>query len=330
MGSVLIYFYISRMNKDEAIKEIKQLKELLDSGILTQEEYDSKSADLKKIILDSSKKKDETSESKKEYWEQKAKEKSKTESRLKQTEAKQEKETVKPKVDAAQNYIEKEKVIKISLKQSVIISSIICYIISYITMTTDSPDSYNGVEAFGAFLFSSIPAIIYLLVKKNKVKSKYTFFILQNVLVIIVGFSNYTALSNMGSSSSRPTKAIESQAPKHHSPNIEQKGSRGEHIIKDSKQKNPVNSFPIEGRKEFEFNKSDLTNYLWKCEMDDYLYSYPDVNSKYRLIEIKEGELVRIVKGTIAFEFWVKVYFKNKVGYINKSFFNTNAIEKPL
>ena len=62
------------MNKDEAIKEIKQLKELLDSGILTQEEYDVKSADLKKIILDSEKKKDEPSESKKEkeYWEKKA------------------------------------------------------------------------------------------------------------------------------------------------------------------------------------------------------------------------------------------------------------------
>ena len=62
------------MNKDEAIKEIKQLKELLDSGILTQEEYDVKSADLKKIILDSEKKKDEPLESKKEkeYWEKKA------------------------------------------------------------------------------------------------------------------------------------------------------------------------------------------------------------------------------------------------------------------
>mgnify|MGYP002057932466 CR=1 FL=1 len=39
------------MDKDKAIKEIKQLKELLDSGILTQDEYDVKSADLKKIIL---------------------------------------------------------------------------------------------------------------------------------------------------------------------------------------------------------------------------------------------------------------------------------------
>tara|TARA_B100001250_G_scaffold99043_1_gene83172 strand:- start:708 stop:818 length:111 start_codon:yes stop_codon:yes gene_type:complete len=36
------------MDKDKAIKEIKQLKELLDSGILTQDEYDTKSADLKK------------------------------------------------------------------------------------------------------------------------------------------------------------------------------------------------------------------------------------------------------------------------------------------
>ena len=37
--------------KDKAIKEIKQLKELLDSGILTQEEYNKKAAALKKIIL---------------------------------------------------------------------------------------------------------------------------------------------------------------------------------------------------------------------------------------------------------------------------------------
>ena len=36
------------MDKDKAIKEIKQLKELLDSGILTQDEYGVKSADLKK------------------------------------------------------------------------------------------------------------------------------------------------------------------------------------------------------------------------------------------------------------------------------------------
>ena len=39
------------LTKDEAIKEVKQLKELLDSGILTQEEFDKKGAELKKIIL---------------------------------------------------------------------------------------------------------------------------------------------------------------------------------------------------------------------------------------------------------------------------------------
>jgi S1-C subfamily serine protease len=39
------------VTKDEAINEIKQLKELLDSGILTQEEFDKKAAELKKIIL---------------------------------------------------------------------------------------------------------------------------------------------------------------------------------------------------------------------------------------------------------------------------------------
>ena len=37
--------------KDEAIKEIKQLKELLDSGILTKNEYEKRASELKKIIL---------------------------------------------------------------------------------------------------------------------------------------------------------------------------------------------------------------------------------------------------------------------------------------
>ena len=41
----------SESNKNEAINEVKQLKELLDSGILTQEEFDKKAAELKKIIL---------------------------------------------------------------------------------------------------------------------------------------------------------------------------------------------------------------------------------------------------------------------------------------
>ena len=62
------------MKKDEAVKEIKQLKELLDDGILTQDEYDKKSAELKKIILDSKDKKIDNSKSQKEYWEKKAEE----------------------------------------------------------------------------------------------------------------------------------------------------------------------------------------------------------------------------------------------------------------
>ena len=36
----------------DAIKKIKELKELLDMGILTQDEFDSQALDLKKIILD--------------------------------------------------------------------------------------------------------------------------------------------------------------------------------------------------------------------------------------------------------------------------------------
>jgi hypothetical protein len=36
---------------DKAINEVKQLKELIDSGILNQDEFDKKAAELKKIIL---------------------------------------------------------------------------------------------------------------------------------------------------------------------------------------------------------------------------------------------------------------------------------------
>ena len=56
--------------------------------------------------------------------------------------------------------------------------------------------------------------------------------------------------------------------------------------------------------------------------MDDFLYSYPEFNNKNKIIEINEGEIVRIMNGEIEFEFWQKVYFKDNVGYIHKSFFN--------
>jgi hypothetical protein len=38
-------------NKDEAIKELKKLKELLDLGLITAAEFELKSNELKKIIL---------------------------------------------------------------------------------------------------------------------------------------------------------------------------------------------------------------------------------------------------------------------------------------
>mgnify|MGYP001172209630 CR=1 FL=1 len=44
------------MKRSQAIKEIKQLKELLDSGVLTQDEYDQKAKGLKKIIMQDEKK----------------------------------------------------------------------------------------------------------------------------------------------------------------------------------------------------------------------------------------------------------------------------------
>ena len=37
--------------KDQAIEELKKIKELLDLGLITQEEFDNKSKELKKIIL---------------------------------------------------------------------------------------------------------------------------------------------------------------------------------------------------------------------------------------------------------------------------------------
>ena len=84
------------MDKDKAIKEIKQLKELLDSGILTQDEYDVKSADLKKIILDSENKKNGDKKTQKEYLEKKADEKTKATSPIKSSNAVAEKkETIK-------------------------------------------------------------------------------------------------------------------------------------------------------------------------------------------------------------------------------------------
>ena len=41
----------SELSKDQAIEEIKKLKELFDQGIITQLEYKKKAAELKKIIL---------------------------------------------------------------------------------------------------------------------------------------------------------------------------------------------------------------------------------------------------------------------------------------
>ena len=103
------------MDKDKAIKEIKQLKELLDSGILTQNEYDAKSADLKKIILDSENKKNEPSESKKEkeFWEQKAIEKSNAEKEIIPPK-KEEKKTNKKTIDK-EKIVLKETTIDLSM-----------------------------------------------------------------------------------------------------------------------------------------------------------------------------------------------------------------------
>lgn len=55
---VLITFQVKNqdgsavLNKDEATKRLLELKEFLDLGIITQEEFDDRAAPLKKIILD--------------------------------------------------------------------------------------------------------------------------------------------------------------------------------------------------------------------------------------------------------------------------------------
>ena len=74
---------------------------------------------------------------------------------------------------------------------------------------------------------------------------------------------------------------------------------------------------------EFNFSQSDLTDFVLYCNMDDFLYSYPEFGDKHKILEINKGEIVRIVKGEIEFTFWQKVYFKENVGYVHKSFFNS-------
>lgn len=55
---VLITFQVKNqdgsvvLNKDEATKRLLELKEFLDLGIITQEEFDVRATSLKKIILD--------------------------------------------------------------------------------------------------------------------------------------------------------------------------------------------------------------------------------------------------------------------------------------
>ena len=79
----------------------------------------------------------------------------------------------------------------------------------------------------------------------------------------------------------------------------------------------------LEVKKDLKFSESDLTDFVMRCNMDDFIYSYPQFNNKYKVLEINEGEIVRIMNGEIEFEFWQKVYFKDNVGYVNKSFFNS-------
>jgi len=51
-GTVVVNELDTKRDKDAAKKELIDLKEFLDLGIITQEEFDNKSKELKKIILD--------------------------------------------------------------------------------------------------------------------------------------------------------------------------------------------------------------------------------------------------------------------------------------
>jgi hypothetical protein len=192
------------MEKDKAIKEIKQLKELLDDGILTQDEYDVKSADLKKIILDSENKKIGDKKTPKEYWEKKADEKTKAASPTESPKTKVErKEAVKPENENSLKNIsdnktplkkQKKEYDSQSFKKAAIISSIICFIVAYWAVQNifiRQRPAYGIVEAFGYLIMSSLPAIIYLIVKRNKPKDKGTFFALQFTLLILATLGNY-------------------------------------------------------------------------------------------------------------------------------------------
>jgi len=74
--------------------------------------------------------------------------------------------------------------VKIAFKNTVIISTVFCLIHSFLNIAL--LDTGGIPEVLGAAIFSSIPAIIYILVKrKSKDKSGITFFILQNILGLL-------------------------------------------------------------------------------------------------------------------------------------------------
>ena len=189
------------MEKDKAIKEIKQLKELLDDGILTQDEYDVKSADLKKIILDSESKKIGDKKTQKEYWEKKADEKTKTVSPTKSSNAiAEKKETIKSEnslknISDDKTHLKKQKKEYDSerFKTVAIIQTVICFVLCYLSTIYFHP-SWGIPEAFGTFLATMFPAIIYLIIKRNKEKDISTFFALQFTLLALSSIGNYSAL----------------------------------------------------------------------------------------------------------------------------------------
>ena len=209
------------MDKDKAIKEIKQLKELLDSGILTQDEYDVKSADLKKIILDSENKKNGDKKTQKEYWEKKADEKTKATSPIKSSNAVAEKkETIKSENSLKNISDDKTPLIKLDksydserFKRVAIIQTIICFVLCYLSTIYFQP-SWGVIEAFGTFLFTMFPAIIYLIVKRNKKKDISTFFALQFTILALSSIGDYFALetsNNLALENSNPVQTNSNQ-----------------------------------------------------------------------------------------------------------------------
>ena len=77
-----------------------------------------------------------------------------------------------------------------NFKSYVLLSNLVCF--GLCSSNTIVSFGYFGIfETLGGLTFASIPAVIYLVVKRNKKKEGWTFFILQNFLALLSLVGNY-------------------------------------------------------------------------------------------------------------------------------------------